>query len=195
MTIIALFGTDGTGKSTQAKLIKNFLTTNFKLETKHWRPCFFFNKSKNEISDFSKPDNYRLRSKFISVLYSLFYFIDFYSWLTIQKIKNDDCIIIYERFFYDILIHPSRYKLRPSRIINKFLAHLLIRPKYMIYFYGRPNEILNRKNELTINEIERQQMLMNYLFPKLHNNLLKIDVTDNDEDSVFDKIKEYLDFE
>ena len=171
VNIFALFGPDGSGKSTVADICQEILEkSNINVVRLHWRPRVLPSLKKNyETLSFNNPDNLKTRNYLISFVCYLYFFIDFlffqYSYKRIYK--NKETIILYERFFYDILIHPKRYKLKKIKWLAFLLSKFLKRPGLVFVLKGTPEIIQNRKPELGKYEIERQINTMLKTFPKL----------------------------
>lgn len=177
---MALFGPDGTGKSTTAGYIealckeRGLITHHY-----HWRPRLLpsLNVGTSEI-DVSRPDELIPRSWIISLVTYIYFFCDFFFayFIKLRPLIMKGDIILYERYYYDILFHPRRYRAQEIRFIAEILARLVPRPDRIVLLYGEPSVISNRKPELSLKEISRQQNIMiEYLssFDKMQN----IDVT------------------
>ena len=63
-------------------------------------------------------------------------------------------VVILDRYYYDILIDPSRYKIQlPYRILKTFY-YLLGKPEIVFFLEAPPEVIRQRKQELTIPQLE-----------------------------------------
>lgn len=179
--LIAFFGADGTGKSTVSDIVDSLCIQHF-ISTRHyhWRPRFL--PSRNvDLSriDVTRPDELSERNRIISFITYIYFFCDFFiaSIIQFSLFKKSGGIILYERYFYDILFHPRRYRTKEIGFLAEALAKIVPRPDCIVCFYGSPEIIHNRKPELSIDEISRQQELMRNYFSK-YNETLFIDVTD-----------------
>ncbi len=191
---IVFFGTDGSGKSTVAdKLIKSLSESNVPVTRFHWRPRVLPPKNKEKIFkyDVTKPDDMPSRPLILSLILYLYFYLDFllgYFKLILPGLRKGE-FVIYERYFYDVLVHPVRYRLKPMNWLGKILSKILPSPDLMVILHGDPEVIYGRKKELPIEEIERQQSLFKKLF--LHEVHAKfIDVTSMTPDSVVSEILE-----
>ena len=147
---IAIFGADGSGKSTVRDCLIKELS--YKIKSKilcmHWRPCMVYQKKKAKNEDIKHPGKKSCRSSLFSALYSIFYYLDFKIWYQLTA-KNHNGIIIYERYYYDIIFHPKRYRLKPLLGLYKLLCSCSSSPDLIVFLYGDPEKINMRKSELT----------------------------------------------
>ncbi|NMB80542.1 MAG: hypothetical protein GYA14_01855 [Ignavibacteria bacterium] len=160
---------DGVGKSTQLVLIEKKLGNSIftKIIFKHWRPNLLKNIS--EIRKNSLADNKTYQIKNIpprreagklGILRIFYYYIDFLiGYLLVDsKLRNGLNLVIYDRHFVDMIIDPVRFGIHKNHsIILQLLFYITPKPNYMLYLIGEPEEIFNRKGELSINEIRDQQ--------------------------------------
>ena len=189
--LIAIFGTDGTGKSTVADLIEaRYKALDLSTKRYHWRPRLLPSLKTNTAEmDVTCPDNLVLRPWIISLITYIYFFGDFFiaNYLKIQPLIKKGEIILYERYYYDIMFHPRRYRSREIKMIVNLLTWMMPRPDLIVHLYGEPLIIQSRKPELSLDEISRQQTLMKQKLPK-YGSVLSIDVTNMKPQNVADKI-------
>lgn len=179
--LIALFGPDGTGKSTTADLLEDMCRNNgIKTYRHHWRPRILpsLKKVNNIDYDVSRPNDQLSRSWLVSLGVCVYIYLDFLVAYIVKfrPLLREGAIIIYERYYYDLLFHPKRYKLRSIGFMAKLLTSITPCPNLIVLLSGEPSVILARKPELPLAEIIHQQKMMQQYLPKL-GRFLKVDVT------------------
>ncbi len=179
--LIAFFGPDGTGKTTTATLVEEMLR-NQGVSTfhYHWRPRFLpsLNNEALQNHDFTNPNKLPTRSWSISLIAYIYFFLDFTLAYLIRfrPMMRNGAIIIYERYYYDLLFHPKRYKLRSISFMANLLTWLAPKPDLIVLLSGESTMIRNRKAELSLQEIIRQQNEMKVQLVNF-GEVLSIDVT------------------
>ncbi len=165
--LVVIVGSDGSGKSTIARLIKeNLVKKGISVKLQHWRPyilpsprVFSLKKTVNDpFQPHAKPTHHCLVSYFLSI----YYFLDFvigYFFVIHPSLKRRDIFII-ERYAYDMIFDPVRHRLNVKYNWLAFIVKLLPEPDLVLCFYGDPTILYARKKEISIMEIERQQNLM-----------------------------------
>lgn len=164
---IAVLGVDGVGKSTVIREVKaNILSCRLNtVYTKHLRPnilpplSYFFRRKKQISEIVIEPHAAKPSNQFVSILRILYLLIDYiigYFLYVRIKLKQNSTIIIFDRYAYDLLIDPRRFRISLSASFIKILIFFIPKPDIVFCLYGDPNTIASRKNELSIIETERQ---------------------------------------
>jgi thymidylate kinase len=188
---IVVLGSDGCGKTT---VIYELMPLIEKLFTRMRRLAFNFNTVPHILGDLRKWIHRRWRIGHISLnegdregprltpfpiwralahlAYHTVGFLLGYAFLFAARRQGE--LIIVERYFYDYFIQPL-YARMPRWLLNAILR-LLPKPDAVIYLYGDPQLIHDRKTELPVNEIERQQAIFTDLLAQVPNGLV-IDVS------------------
>ncbi len=165
-------GVDGSGKSTIVKLLKAMCDKSGKEITHlHWRPNLLPSPRRfyggKPTYDTANPHSNALHGFITTFFLLIYYFIDF--WLgyiyIIRPSKKRGGLVIFERYYYDLLTDPRRYRLKPIRL-SKALSRFVPRPDTLIILHAEPHILFERKCELTIEEIERQQLSYKKLIKK-----------------------------
>lgn len=177
---VAFIGPDGVGKTTIIKHMedasKDILIKNGK--TFYWR--FFLLpplhvlllRKKGRTSPTDADGRRKLkRSPVHAVMYHLkflYYLIDFvFGKLKIAGFYSRGGLVIFDRYYYDNIVYPERFRftVNKDRICN--LARLIYRPDLVFYVNVNGQEVRKRKDELSLREIRKQQEDYNALIKRL----------------------------
>jgi len=162
--IIVFLGVDGSGKST---LIDTLSKSNQKKYKKiHFMPDYFRKKNKPSIN----PHKQSKRSEIFSYLKIIYWLINFYFFRLINF--NSKKIFIFDRYIYDVIIDPLRYRITLSKKIKKIILKFSIKPDVIFFLIGNPNKIYYRKKELKLKTITRLNNDYLIFSKKLNNKLV-----------------------
>ena len=154
---IAVLGPDGSGKST---LIDEITCANLPFEEKyyfHLKPIYS-KEANNENQRVDNPHFYPLYSPLKSYL-KLIYFLYQYNTgyrKNIVKLISRSSIIIFDRYYDDILADQKRYRYGGSIMIAKWIKRYIPKLDLYIILYAKPDVIFKRKKEVQYNELKRQ---------------------------------------
>ena len=177
---VAFYGCDGSGKSTLINQLiseRTNLTTFRAISYHHLYP----KKDRNiNAAPVTNPHEQVPRSKMASNL-KLLYFLLLYTigyWKIIypQKIKSN--LIIFDRYYFDILVDPKRYRHNGSKWLTTLVGILIPKPDLTIVVDATPETFQRRKQEVSFDESKRQRA--KYL--DLKNHLNNVIVVDNESD-------------
>ena len=94
------------------------------------------------------------RNKFVKLLY---YWIDFMmAPFKYGGIRSRGGIVLFDRHYIDMAVHPHRFEMGIPRKIILFLYRFIPKADYTFFLYCTPEEILQRKQEFTADEIKEQ---------------------------------------
>lgn len=200
---IAVEGADGTGKSTFiAGLSEAIAYYNVSDITKnhiyHHRPTLLPNlgalgesaKIMVEDKDFTNPHRRKPASIISSFIRMTYYWLDYFIGVPIMLRKDVqfDRFTIYDRYIYDFIIDPHRSRINLPYFVRKIFSNLVIQPRIVFVLLTDAETIYKRKQELTIDEINRQLIEFEKL-AKTHKRFRIIDASKTPEEIVDDAIK------
>lgn len=191
---IAFLGPDGSGKSTVISAVTQQLSQSFRhVEYRHLRPGKLPKKSSAE--PVTNPHAKPLRSKLGSHL-KLFYFWSQYmfgnfTWLYPRYVCST--LVIFDRYFHDLLADPVRYRYGGSLNLARLLGRTLTQPD-MVFILDAPAEILqSRKQEVSLAESDRQRTAYQSLATEFNNHHI-INTNQPVEQVIHDVLSQVMEF-
>lgn len=198
--MIAVLGTDGSGKSTLLNEILPLIQTMTHKSTvvHHLKPDLLpplgrLRGAKYEFGHVCTNPHGSRSSGTIGSLVRLIYLTADYIlgyWLKVRfKIARTPIgYWIFDRYAYDLLIDPKRFRIALPRWIIKMFICLIPRPDIIFCLGGDPEKIFARKPETNIEEVRRQVKALQG-FAETHTNAVWVDTTRSLEESVGDFLK------
>lgn len=153
--VVAVIGSDGVGKTTVLKKVCEEILPCFrKYESYH-----VYSSKKPGIDIVQEPyikENYNpfmslIKWFFLIARFNLKYYCNAFP----SKVKST--FITWERYYYDILVDPKRYRINLKQIILKFGKFVVPTPDIVLYLDASHDTIYNRKKELTTTILKRQR--------------------------------------
>ena len=190
---VAFLSPDGAGKSTVISGIQVTCSGSFYgIENYYFRPHLFknlghYNKlnPSEEATSNENPHDVVVHGKCKSLLRFLFYNLDFILG-TILKVDVDKMkkkLVIFDRYYYDYFVDMKRYRYSISSKWAWCFRYIIPRPD-LVFVLDAPSDIIYaRKQELTIEEIERQRAEFKKLKDK-YVNMIVIDTSKQKEDVI-----------
>ena len=174
--VFAVMAPDGAGKTTfvDALLEKiDFYFVSDKKDEKcnvyHFRPNILPNLGeigekagiKEQNKDFTNPHRAKPANKLSSLVRIAYYWLDYIVGFNVlvRKDVQYDRFSVFDRYSYDFLVDPTRTRLNLPLWIRKLFIKCMPQPKVVFYLDASPEVIYERKQELTLNEITRQNIL------------------------------------
>lgn len=153
--IIAILGPDGCGKTTVIKHIsEEFIPPFRRLRYFHLRPNFGrIADNKVEHAPHSKAP----RSGFSSFLKIGVFVADYWiSWLKfVLPAKIRSSLVIFDRYYHDMLVDQRRYRLPSGFLPARLLAPLIPKPDIWLILNARPEQLVARKGEISLDDAAR----------------------------------------
>lgn len=168
---IAVQAPDGAGKTTfleeiSKRILHMFGDEERRIHYYHFRPTILPNLGEvgenigvmKQDKDFTNPHRGKLASPLSSFVRMFYYWLDYIigNSIYLRKDVQFDKFSVFDRYIYDFIIDPQRSKINLPKIIRKIFVFFTPKPKIVFYLYTKPEIIYQRKQELTLNEIERQ---------------------------------------
>ena len=154
---IAFLGPDGSGKSTIIEGLRNRQLPFRREDYFHLKPIIKKGSGKDHIV-VSDPHASKPYSAFKS--YSkLCYFIYLYNvgWLkNIFFLKRKSSLIIFDRYFDDLLVDSKRYRYGGTKGVANFVKFFIPRPTLYFVLTADADAIYSRKQEVSKDELNRQ---------------------------------------
>lgn len=174
--VFAVMAPDGAGKTTflDALLEKiDFYFVSDKKDEKcnvyHFRPNILPNLGeigekagiKEQNIDFTNPHRAKPANKLSSLIRIAYYWLDYVIGFNIlvRKDVQYDRFSVFDRYSYDLLVDPTRTRLNLPMWLRKLFVKFMPHPKVVFYLDASPEVIYKRKQELTLDEITRQNKL------------------------------------
>jgi thymidylate kinase len=158
---LAVLGSDGAGKSTLLTRLQVLLEPCFRYQkTLHFRPGVLRkNATSGAITD---PHARPPRNAVLSWLKVLYYFADNWAgwFLIVLRGKIRSTLVIFDRSFEDLLVDERRYRLGRTSPLVRALRRSFPGPDRTFVLSAPPPLLHQRKPELPLAELERQQSVL-----------------------------------
>jgi len=168
---VAVFGPDGAGKSAVIKRLTQEISPPFHgTQQFHFRPMF--RQQRKDSQPVTQPHGKPPRGALISIFKLLYWLADcWYGYMvSIRPARANSRLVIFDRYFDDILIDPRRYRLPKScRWFAKLSVHLAPRPDLYVLLDAPAEVVQQRKPEVSPAESQRQRLAYREMFRLLPN--------------------------
>ncbi|MGN0854421.1 MAG: hypothetical protein ACI4R9_02745 [Kiritimatiellia bacterium] len=193
--VVAVIGTDGAGKSTLLDAVVPLLEKKMsgKVRVCHLRPYLFppmerFRGIKRKHGYVCANPHGAKPSGFVCSLLRLTYLVGDYVfgfWFRVRPIlrRKDVSCWVFDRYAYDILIDPLRFRVRLPRWIVRLYLMIVPHPDIILCLGGDCEKIFARKPETSLDEVKRQMKEL-YNLSKSSPNMCFINTTVSIEDTM-----------
>jgi thymidylate kinase len=179
--VITFLSPDGGGKSVVVSELLKRLRYGFRRTKRiHWRPnllppprkllrpCQWRTPEEPNYNPHHAPP----KGKVSSILRFFYYVLDYvFGYLKLHWNMIRSGLVLTERYYYDFLIDLKRFKLDLPASLPRRIMSIIPKPDLVILLKGPAQVIYDRKQEISLNEIQRQLDKMTALtseIPNLH---------------------------
>lgn len=191
---IAFMGPDGCGKSSVIEgVVADFAPAFPKIVRFHLRPKSLPARANSDVP-VTDPHGKPVRGGLFSVAKMFYLFADY--WLgyfsAVRSATVRTKLVVFDRYFYDILVDPERILYGGPRWLPRLLAHFLPKPDMVVLLNAAPEVLWSRKQEVPYDEVTRQQRAYLELARKLSGTVI-IDAARSKAEVAADVRKSILD--
>lgn len=206
---ISVHAPDGTGKTT---FIKEFCQTlgyyyvcnpQDLVSINHFRPCILPNLGAagervgvmRQDKDFTNPHRAKPASKWSSLLRMAYYTMDYLigTPLILRRNAQFEHITIFDRYIFDLVVDPARTRISLPRWLRLLFVNLVKKPRLSFVLQTDAETILTRKQELTLEEIERQLHEFSSMAKERREKFVVLDASKKPEDMAEDAVRVFCD--
>src|SRR6266508_3537355 len=165
--VLLLAGPDGVGKTTLSRALEETVLVDRPLLHVHHRRGVGVLPARKPQGPTSEPHRHPPYGRLVSAGKLLYLYLDFLLGFVIRTrpFVNDGGWVILQRNWWDLLVDPLRYRLRPMPRLARRLGRLLPQPDLILVLEADPRVMRGRKEELAEGELERQMRAWRSLLP------------------------------
>lgn len=166
--VLTVSGVDGVGKTTVIELVKEQLQRKYRKEVvlmRH-RPKVLPILSTFKYGSVSKaenrsthldPSSVSKKSGLASYMRFSYYYLDYLigQFYIHARYVWGGKIVLYDRYYFDLINHPQRTNLVVNRKFAKYLYGPILKPSLNVFLSASPDQIVKRKQELNFQQIKR----------------------------------------
>jgi thymidylate kinase len=155
---VVFLGPDGVGKSTLIKYLTQIISPAFRrLRVFHWRPMLLWRRK--HCGNAADPHGRSQHGTWWSLGRLFAHLLDYWLgyWLVMRPLLARSGLVIFDRYFYDLLIDPKRYRYGGPLWVVRLLRALIPRPDLMFVLDAPEQILLSRKQEVAPEEAQRQR--------------------------------------
>jgi thymidylate kinase len=193
--IIAFLGADGSGKSTVINRFLDYVSDDWaEVKYVHFRPTYFVKGSMSQEA-VTNPHEGESMGPVMSLLKLLLFVLE-YNWAFYIHYRKPDQLIIFDRYYHDVLADPARIKVSSPFWLVKSIEKLIPKPDVVLYLSASVETLYSRKQEVEREALE--QIAKRYLdlakYYSFHtvSSETSLDITMDNVFSIYDVHRNYL---
>jgi thymidylate kinase len=165
--VIRVAGPDGSGKTTLTRELARTVFADGPVLLVHHRRGIGRLPARQSLGPTTEPHRHTPYPSLVALGKTAYLFFDFLvGWFaTIRPLARSGAWVILQRDWWDLLVDPRRYRLRPIPRLGRFLGRLLPACDLTLVLEADADVILARKAELPAEELARQRAAWRDLFP------------------------------
>lgn len=157
--LIVFLGVDGSGKSTVINSFVNHISNEWsEIKYVHFRPTYLLRGNAND-KPVTNPHEGKSRGLIMSLLKLLLFAIE-YNYAFYVHYRKPDQLVVFDRYYYDILADPKRAKVSAPNWVVKIFERLIPTPDITFYLHASADVLYGRKQEIARDDLEN--ILRNY---------------------------------
>jgi len=160
MAFIVLVGCDGSGKSSVIEgLIKLWNEEGITVETGHWCPSSESSSDTNEKHENADdPHAVKPRGLFSSVAKLGWISYKWWSsWIKKYNKASKNGMVVFDRFYGDLLVDPTRYRYGGPMWIARIWAKCLPQPDLLLFLDADEEVLMSRKQEVSMEALRNSR--------------------------------------
>lgn len=161
--VVAIEGTDGSGKSTIIEHLPQVLQRSFSadmVDYYHWRPQFICGEKKANDRPvvITEPHKKRPHGRLISLIKLAVCVVDYVLGycLRVRWQAARGRMVVFDRYYYDFYLDPLRYRMSVGKGWLRFMQLFVPSPDVTLVLTGAAEPIWQRKKELSLSEVQQQ---------------------------------------
>lgn len=206
---ISVHAPDGTGKTTFIREFCQALGYFYVCAPEdlakiyHYRPCVLPNLGAagekagimKQDKDFTNPHRAKPAGTLSSLIRMSYYTLDYLIGTPILLRRNAqfDNITVFDRYIYDLIVDPSRTRISLPLWVRKMFMIFIKKPKLSFVLDTDAETVINRKQELSLDEINRQLTAFRGLAKDRSDKFVVLDASKRPSEIASDAIKAYMD--
>jgi len=156
--VVVFLGPDGVGKSTLISHLTKLMGPAFRSHRVfHYRPSLLWERKYR--GDATDPHGCSEHPAWRSLARLLVHVADYWAsyWLIVRPLLTRSGLVVFDRYFYDLLIDPKRYRYGGPLWVARAVCPLIPKPDLVFALDAPTQVVLLRKQEVAPDEVQRQR--------------------------------------